>query len=124
MTFDVISVGGAAIDTFVTSSSPDIQMSNKKVTFPIGSKILLDSAVTDVGGAGVNTSISLSRLGLKSAFLGKLGNDHAAQAIQARLKLENVKIIATAPKGATGLSFILSGLEHDRTVFAYKGSSS
>jgi len=124
MTFDVISVGGAAIDTFVTSSSPDILVKDKQVTLPIGGKILLDFAKNDVGGAGVNTSISFSRLGLRAGFLGKLGNDSAAQTIQLRLKQEGVDVLETAHSGKTGFSFILSGLNHDRTIFAYKGSSS
>ena len=123
MSFDVVCVGSATIDTFMTSSSVDVRIDEKSVSLPIGAKILLDTVVTDVGGSGVNTSISFSRLGLRTAFLGKLGNDAPAQTILRRLEKEGVTALKSKAAGKTGCSFILSGLHHDRTILTYKGSS-
>lgn len=123
MGFDVLSVGGASVDDFLTSSSQDMQIKDKRVSFPVGAKILLDSVITEVGGSGVNTSISFSRLGLRAGFLGKLGNDSAAHIILNRLRKDKVTVLNTPPSGKTGCSFILSGLEHDRTILTYKGSN-
>lgn len=121
MKFDVISIGSAAFDTFIRSSSVDIHIKGNTVSLPIGGKILVDELARDVGGSGVNTSISFARLGLKAAFLGKLGKD--ALTVNKRLKKENVTILKTTPKGDTGQSFVLSGLNKDRTILTYKGSN-
>src|SRR3989344_1003445 len=125
MKLDVISVGSASVDTFVTSSSPDLQLDLEKrqVLLPVGGKVLLDSLVTDVGGSGGNTSISFARLGLRAGFLGKLGSDADAHAVEKRLKHERVRVLKTQRKGHTGYSFILSALAHDRTILTYKGSN-
>ncbi len=123
MKFDVICIGSASIDTFIRSSSSDIHIRRNNVSLPIGGKILVDELAYDVGGSGVNTSVSFSRLGLRSAFLGKLGRDFSAEQLKERLRKEDVKIIDTYPEGKTGQSFILSGLNNDRTILTYKGSN-
>ena len=121
--FDVISIGSAAMDTFIKSSSSDLRIRGNEVCLPIGGKILVDDLFHDVGGSGVNTSISFARLGLKAGFLGKLGSDSAAKLIKQRLSGENVSIINTSSEGNTGQAFVLTGLKNDRTILTYKGSN-
>ncbi len=105
MKYDVISVGSASIDVFIGSKSKDIEMqkihAHEDVCMPIGAKILLGKLYADVGGAGVNSSISFSRLGFKTGLLSKLGKDMHAEIILHRLKKEKVEF------GLKGLGTVL-----------------
>ncbi len=125
--YDVICVGSATVDVFAKTKFSELIkiMSNKKETdllaYPTGSKILIDELDFTTGGGGTNTSVSLARLGHKTAWLGILGDDDNANFIINKLKKENVDIIAAKGNKPTGYSIILDSLEHDRTILAYKG---
>ena len=72
MRFDVITFGSAVVDVFV-----DTDVSEKKnfISYPVGSKILIKDLKIDVGGGGTNSGVAFSRLGLKTGYIGKLGDD-------------------------------------------------
>ncbi len=127
MKYDVISVGSASIDVFIGSKSKDIEMqkihAHEDVCMPIGAKILLGKLYADVGGAGVNSSISFSRLGFKTGLLSKLGKDMHAEIILHRLKKEKVDFLGKIEKGQTGHSVILTGLKGNRTILTFKGAN-
>ena len=77
-----------------------------------------------IGGGGTNTAVGFSRLGFRTAYLGKIGNDENGSRILKCLKDESVAFIgATAKKGYSGYSVILDSVAEDRTIFAYKGSN-
>ncbi len=127
MNYDIISVGSAAIDVFLTSKSKDIELerihAHEDVCLPIGAKILIDQLITDTGGAGVNTSTSFSRLGLRTAVICKLGTDLNADTILQKIKHEKIAFLGTKTSGHTGYSVILSGLKNNRTILSYKGNN-
>lgn len=127
MTYDVISLGSASIDVFITSKSKDIELervhAHEDVCLPIGSKILIDNLVTDTGGSGVNTSTTFSRLGFKTAVISKLGNDLNAGSVLQKLKQEKIAFLGKKAPGHTGFSVIISGLKNNRTILAYKGNN-
>jgi len=76
--------------------------------------------VYTTGGGGTNTAVAFSRLGLRTGFVGVLGNDANGQMILHELKKEKVDFLGGLKKGNTGLSIILPS--HDeRVVLAYKG---
>ncbi len=72
------------------------------------------------GGGGTNTSVAFSRLGLKTAYLGKIGEDDNGARIFTSLKKEKVDFIG-ALGDVSGYSVILDSLHEDRTILAYKG---
>ena len=116
--YDVICIGSATTDVF---GEVNCLFSNVKC----GDKVLINKIFFEDGGSAVNSSVALSRLGLKVGFLGKLGKDYRAKDIQNLLKKEKVHIInknfSTHP---TSYSFIAdSSKECDRIIFAYKGAS-
>lgn len=125
--YDVITVGSAAMDVFArTKYSELIKIIDTKgetdlLAFPSGSKILIDEIEFTVGGGGTNTAVAFSRLGLKAAFLGKVGDDTNADFICESLKKEKVDMLCVHSKGSSGYSLILDTLEHDRTILVYKG---
>ncbi len=120
---DVITVGSATEDVFVKTRNPEILKKDSvhEVCYPIGTKIIVDDIHFETGGGGTNAGVSFSRMGLRTAYLGKLGNDKSSREILRELKKENVKFVGKCEKGKTGYSVILIGLEKDRTILAYKG---
>jgi sugar/nucleoside kinase (ribokinase family) len=116
--YDVITIGSATVDVF---ASIDKKFSQVKK----GDKILIKDLMFETGGGGVNSAVGLSRLRLKTAFLGKLGHDLNAYKILYELRKEKVSVIKTKPsKKQTSYSFIeLSSKEGDRIIYTHKGAS-
>ncbi len=127
--FDIITVGSATVDVFAKTESGLIKIKTTKeeeefIAYPSGTKILISSLSFETGGGGTNTAVAFSRLGLNTAFLGKLGNDENSKRILELLKKEDVEFIGTRGKLPTGYSVILDSIEDDRTILTYKGSNS
>ncbi len=116
--YDIITIGSATVDVFGVIG-PKIKECK------LGDKVLVEKIDFETGGGGINSAVSLSRMGLRTAFLGKLGHDHNAFKILHELKKEKVKFIKTKPsKQHTSYSFILkSTQEADRIIYTHKGSS-
>jgi len=124
--YDVITVGSGTIDVFVGTGTRLFQDVKKGcVMVPFGSKILAESLNICTGGGGTNTAVSLSRLGLKVAWLGKMGIGANSERILKELKKERVdtSLVRRDSKCRTGFSVILDAKGHDRTIIAYKGSN-
>ncbi len=127
--YDIITVGSATIDAFaMTEMAEAISIKNPKqeevfLSYPAGSKILINDLHFFTGGGGTNSAVSLSRLGLKVAYLGNLGNDDNGDLIINLLKKDKVDFIGTTTKEKTGYSVVLDSMETDRTILAYKGSN-
>ncbi|MEX2367558.1 MAG: carbohydrate kinase family protein, partial [Pseudohongiellaceae bacterium] len=127
MKYDIITIGSATVDYFADSDSELISLDTRTsheslIAFPLGGKILITELNTTTGGGGTNTAVSFSRLGFKTAWLGKLGNDVAADFVRGKLKQENVDFIGKS-EGNTGVSFILNSIRDDRTILTYKGAN-
>ncbi|OGJ20309.1 hypothetical protein A3K73_06865 [Candidatus Pacearchaeota archaeon RBG_13_36_9] len=119
MRFDVITFGSAVKDVFI---STDLADKGNFIAYPIGAKILIKELRYDIGGGGTNTAVAFSRLGLKTGFIGKFGDDGIGYEILDTLKRENVKFLGKMKKrGLTGFSVILDSQENDRTILTYKG---
>ena len=121
--YDIITVGGATEDVFIRTKNPEIMKKGHihEVCYPIGTKVLVDEIFFDTGGGGTNSAVAFSRLGLKTAFIGKLGDDHGANEILEQFKKEKIDFLGNVEKGMTGYSVILIGIEKDRTILTYKG---
>lgn len=118
MAFDVIAIGSATIDVFA-------RMKKRFSQVKPGDKVLVDFLDIETGGGGTNSAVALARMGLKTAFLGKLGKDHNADEIRNDLKKERVYVIPAKPfAGKTAFSVVLgSRKEKDRIIYVYKGAS-
>lgn len=111
------------MDVFVETKNKRVINHEKHhdVCYSIGSKNLIKKLYFNTGGGGTNTAVSFSRLGLKTGWLGVLGNDHNSKLVEEELKREHVKILGPKKKGSIGYSVILFGLKEDRTILTYKG---
>ncbi|RMF14524.1 MAG: carbohydrate kinase family protein, partial [Gammaproteobacteria bacterium] len=112
MKYDIVTIGSATVDHFADTDSELIRIDTRSsheelIAFPLGSKLLIRELKTTTGGGGTNTAVAFSRLGLRTAFLGKLGDDASATFVLDRLKAEGVNFIG-AHGGQTGLSIILN----------------
>lgn len=74
--FDVVTLGEMLIDMFPG-----------EIGYKIGE---VKTFIPKPGGAPANTAVAVSRLGLKSAFIGKLGKDHFGIYLQNVLEQEGV----------------------------------
>ncbi len=127
MKYEIVTIGSATVDHFADTDSELIRIDTRSsheelIAFPLGSKLLIRELKTTTGGGGTNTAVAFSRLGLNTAFLGKLGDDASAAFVLDRLKAEGVDFIG-ARGGQTGLSVILNSIKDDRSILAYKGAN-
>ncbi len=119
MKFDIISFGSAVVDVFVNT---DISERKNFISYPIGSKILVKDLKFDVGGGGTNTAVAFSRFGLKTGYIGKIGDDNDGEEILSVLKKEKIKFFGKIEKESiSGYSIILDSKEKNRTILTYKG---
>jgi|TARA_Y100000310_G_scaffold14096_1_gene14316 ribokinase len=117
--FEVVCFGSAIIDAFL---KVDLKEENKNLLIRSGSKILMKELHFDVGGGGANTSVAFSRLGLKTGYIGKTGDDKHADRILSLLKKERIKFLGEKIKGNTdGFSVILESKRLNRSIMTYKG---
>ena len=119
--FDVVSVGSATVDVFAHTDKKFVK--KKEYHFPVGSKILVHKIDMATGGGGTNTAVCFARLGLKTAFIGKIGCCDNSNWILDQLKSEKIdtSLMVISKKGQAGYSMIIDAEKTDRTIFVYKG---
>jgi ribokinase len=126
--YDVITVGSATIDVFAKTESELIKIKTREhedelIAYPAGSKILIERLDFQTGGGGTNTAVSFARLGLKTAFLGKIGKDCNGGTVISELRKEKVEFIGVTSREQTGYSIVLNSIEEDRTILTFKGAN-
>jgi ribokinase len=126
--FDVITVGSATVDAFAQTSTLSLikakKLASELICYPSGGKILIDRLTYTVGGGGTNTAVSLSKLGLKVAYMGKIGKGANSKFVLEVLRENNINTSLVArEKARTGFSVILDAEGIDRTILTYKGSN-
>src|SRR3989339_924546 len=115
---EVICIGSATVDTFLTINQPFSSI--KK-----GDKLLIQSIEKHTGGGATNSAVALSKLGLKTKTLIKLGNDHDSYLIIQELKkYKVVNLCRNLSKKNNDSAFIVtSTIDKDRIIYNHKGSS-
>lgn len=127
--FDVITVGSAMKDVFLRSSRFNIVKSKtfhgKALQFDFGTKVEIDDIVVETGGGGTNTAVGFSRLGLKPAYFGKIGDDFDGKHILDVLKKERVDtgLVVRSKQHITGYSTIMESTSGERTILVYRGAN-
>ena len=121
--YDIITIGSASIDIWVKSHYEVAHVKNHlDIGFRKGAKILADKFQITTGGGGTNTAVAFSRLGLKTGYIGSIGNDTAGKIILDDLKKEKVDFLGSIKKMSSGHSVVLAGVG-DRTILAFKGAN-
>ncbi len=125
--YDVITIGSATVDVFAKANSETISFNSKDgeaefIAFPLGDKILIDELEFLVGGGGTNTATAFSRLGFRTAYIGKIGSRANGQRVKKLLSEEGISFLGST-NGRTGYSIILDSIDDDRTILTFKGSN-
>ncbi|HET7099455.1 MAG TPA: carbohydrate kinase family protein [Patescibacteria group bacterium] len=122
--FDLLSIGDASIDTFMTPLESDTlcQIDTKEcfIAFSYGNKIPVKNLAFSIGGNAANNAVGAKRLGINSAIVLTLGQDSVAEMIVARLKDEGVDptYIIQQPGTTSNYSTIIN-YSGERTIFVY-----
>src|SRR3989344_9277846 len=126
--FDVISIGSATRDIFISADNfksldvPDFS-TGKAICFPLGSKVEIKKIVFTSGGGGTNAAVTFARQGLATACIGVTGNDLNGQEVLSELAKEGIEIKYFQKHGDdyTAYSAILVDSSGERTILSYKG---
>lgn len=121
--FDVISVGAATVDIFVKSKQ--FRVDDQTLSVAYSSKNEIDQSLITSGGGATNSSVSFSRLGLKTACLSLIGDDPLSQYITADLAKDKVdtSLLHLDKSNSTDFSVILVAPDGGRTIFTSRGDS-
>jgi ribokinase len=121
MKYDVVTFGSAVVDVFVETEAKE---KGDLVCYPVGGKVLINDLIFDIGGGGTNTAVAFARFGLKTGYIGKVGDDSDGKKILDLLKKEKVAFLGKIDKKCmTGYSVILDSSHKDRTILTYKGAN-
>lgn len=124
--FDVITIGSATLDVFVSYKKIGISSKNKRkgIFLPLGEKIEGEKISFFSGGGGANAAGVFTHLGFRTAFCGMIGKDFAGKIILKDLKnfKINDRFIFKTDKKPTSCSIIFSGKE-GRVALPYRGAS-
>lgn len=128
--YDVIAIGSATRDFFLKSKLFKVVKDKDFVTgeaqcFAFGTKVEIDDLFVANGGGASNCAVTFARQGLKTAYVGKIGDDHSGKIILDSFKKEGIDI--SLVKKVTGVrtatSFILLTEEGEKTILNYNGAS-
>ena len=130
--FDVICIGSATQDVFVSSDQTClITVRNREseetyLAYEYGAKVAVDHLFITTGGGATNTAIAFARLGLTTGVICEVGEDDAGRMIERALSEEGVDtaMMTHNPQLTTGYSVILTGPTGDRTVLVHRGAGS
>lgn len=130
LTCDVLAIGAATRDIFVTSKRFETVPSDSapdgfNACLPLGAKIPVESLVFASGGGATNAAMTFARFGLKTACITRIGDDPGGQAILAELKREkiNTNALQVDSKRRTAYSFILVSGTGSRAILVARGAA-
>lgn len=123
-TFDLLSIGDASIDTFMTPLDSETMCSLDKkqclICFNYGEKIPVRNLEFSVGGNAANNSVGVRRMGVSSAIVLTLGDDNVGNMIVEKLRSEGVDLtyVIQQPGTLSNYSTVINYLG-ERTIFVY-----
>ncbi len=126
-----ITVGSATIDVIATVDDADIErmtLHNVTASFLLlepGRKVDASSVITQTGGGAVNAAVALRRLGFDVSALIKVGADHNAEKLHARLDEEGIgtELISEVQDEATAVSVMIASHDRNAAIFTHRGAN-
>ncbi|MHA1688864.1 MAG: carbohydrate kinase family protein [Promethearchaeota archaeon] len=116
MIFDVICIGAALIDMVARVERHPLE----------DDEVFVSNLSLLLGGAAANTAVACAKLGLNTAFIGKLGlNDTFGNKILEDFKKENVNLafIKYSTEHGTGSAYVALDKKGDRRIYAHSGAA-
>ncbi|SRR5260221_2172142 len=123
-TFDLVAVGDAILDTFLTINNETDFCSYNKATNQLmlyaGEKILVDEASFMLGGNACNVSVGVKRLGFATGLIAEFGGDEFAAKLRNGLTQEGVSLDYAKVTENTPSTFSVGiHVAHERTLFVH-----
>lgn len=129
----ITSLGAASQDVFISGKGiraeldprTNEHMEEFSEDFKLGAKINVDNIQFATGGGATNAAVTFARQGLESSFVGKLGNDSAAQGVIQELDKEEVDTRQLIYHDSLGTQYstILLADTGERTILVYRGAA-
>src|SRR3989344_495282 len=121
--FDVICVGNAKIDSFLTLREANdhlrLMEETNELCIKFGEKITVGKTEILLGGNAANVAVGVSRLGLKAGLVAEIGIDEFAQKIINTLSKEKVDISNVKQTEGQQSSFsTIINFKGERTIFS------
>lgn len=122
--FDLLSIGDASIDVFITPTESEAlcQIDSKEclIAFSYGQKIPVKNLEFSVGGNAANNVVGTTRLGVKTSLVLTLGDDMAGNQIIERLRVEGIDLtyVIQQPGTTSNYSSVIT-YGGERTIFTY-----
>jgi ribokinase len=90
-----------------------------------GDDALADSSEIHFGGSAANTAVALSRMGIATGLIARLGSDLWAGQVECYLRSEGVDLggLQRDPALMTGLMYIIVTPDGERTILGYRGAN-
>jgi ribokinase len=128
--FDVITIGAATRDIFVTSKKfkskkDEASPTDKDLVLPLGVKIEIENIVFESGGGATNAAATFARQKLDTACICRIGEDPGGQVIIDSLEAEGIdtRFFIKDRENHTGYSIVLVTETGARTILVYRGAS-
>lgn len=128
MKYDVVTIGSATQDVFLSADGVKITESKDFSTgqglcLPFGSKVQVRKIVFASGGGGTNSAVTFARQGYKTAAIGVIGQDANGTSVLDELRREGVdaKYFQIHNDDITAYSVVLVSKGGERTILSYKG---
>lgn len=124
MNLDLLSIGDASIDSFMTplESETMCRIDTKEclIGFSYGAKIPVKNLEFSVGGNAANNAVGTRRLGINNGIVLTLGDDSVGNMIIEKLRGETVDLtyVIQQPGTSSNYSSIIS-YSGERTIFVY-----
>ena len=125
----ITALGAASQDVFLSGKGIQSQLdpvTNEYVEeFKLGAKLPVEQVIFATGGGATNAAVTFSRQGIESHFIGRVGNDVAAEAVMHELDKEHVDTyrVIRDPQLGTQYSTVLLAESGERTILIYRGAA-
>ncbi|MEM2924417.1 MAG: carbohydrate kinase family protein [Methanocellales archaeon] len=88
-------------------------------------EVFLHELIAQPGGSAANTAAACARLGLKTGFIGKIGDDNFGEFLKQDLAREGVDIteLKKTREMQTGTCFIVMDRKKERHMYAFSGAA-
>jgi len=124
----IVSIGAAVQDVFLHGKifTPKKEDGELVEEFQLGTKNDIEGVTYSVGGGATNASVTFSRLGIKSSYMGRLGEDISGRIVNEALAEESVStsLVWYSKELGTGYSALMVAPNGERTILTYRGASS
>lgn len=124
MNYDLLSVGDASIDVFMTPTESEqlcrIDTKECLIAFSYGDKIPVKNLEFCVGGNAANNAVGAKRLGIADTLVLTLGDDHIGGMLVEKLQAEEIDLtyVFQQPSTASNYSTVIN-YSGERTIFTF-----